>query len=102
MTTAEQKRLNKTTNNGSNGNGKTTNATTAAKHPNKHIEAIADKTSDEFLEVAAALTRAKITEKLQDGTFTSKVFAVPESEENFIYALPCGSPVNVLSGATEQ
>jgi hypothetical protein len=48
------------------------------------------------------LTRAKIAEKLRDGTFTAAVFAVPESEENFTYTLPYGSPVNVLSGALEQ
>lgn len=89
--TAEQKRLNR--------NRKTP---TAAEHPNKHIEAIANRTSDEFIEVAASLTRAKITEKLQDGTFTSLVFAVPESEANFIYALPIGSNLKALNGVTEQ
>ena len=99
--TAEQRRLSK---NATNGNGKTPNptATDTGKHPNRHIEAIANTTSDEFIAAAAALTRAKITEKLQDGTFTAAVFAVPESEENFTYALPYGSPVNILSGVTEQ
>jgi hypothetical protein len=99
MTTAEQTRLKNAAKNGSNDNG---NQPAAAKHPNKHIEAIANRTSDEFIEVAASLTRAKIAEKLRDGTFTAAVFAVPESEENFIYTLPYGSPVNVLSGALEQ
>lgn len=93
MTTAEQKRLKTANNNGS--------TTTAAQHPNKHIEAIANKTSQEFVQVAADLTRQKIREKLSDGTFTSLVFGGCETEENFTYSLPFGSSVNVLSGATE-
>ena len=101
MNTKDKQRLNVATNgNSSNDSGSTTSTT--AKHPNQHIEAIANRTSDEFIEVAASLTRAKIAEKLRDGTFTAAVFAVPESEENFIYTLPYGSPVNVLSGALEQ